>query len=279
MISWAESHGKFAPRKGVPIRVLGYIPARSGSVSVPDKNIRPLCGLPLAAYTIRAAQASGAFAELLVSTDSPEYLRILAPFGVRTDYRRPAELSQAESPTRPGMMHALDWYSGRGLPPFDAVMVLQPTAPFRTPEHIAQAIALLESQPSASCVVAIARLHDHHPARIKKLREGLWLEDFCVPEPDGSRRQDLTPPAYIRNGTIYLSRLTTLRDQSSILGNRICAFEMPEANSINVDTPFDFLVAESALNYPDYRGELAFFRELAVREGRAGAPAPRARTP
>lgn len=249
------------------LRTLAFIPARSGSKSVPDKNVARVAGVPLLNYSVWAALRSGLFAETLVSTDEPAYLAAAAPLGARTDYLRPPELARDDSPTRPAVMHALEWYASRGVASFDAVMILQPTAPFRTPAHLKVALDLLASTPEASSVVGICRLHDHHPARIKKLRDGLWLEDFCVPEPDGSRRQDLAPPAYIRNGTIYLSRVSTLTEQKSILGKRIAALEMPEANSINVDTALDLLTAEAALRHPPYEKDLAFFREFAARRG------------
>lgn len=244
------------------IRTLALIPARAGSKSVPNKNVASLCGTALLNYSVWAAVQSRLFAEVLVSTDSPDYLARAAALGVRTDYLRPADLAQDATPTRPVVLHALDWYAKLGVAAFDAVMILQPTAPFRTPAHMAAALDLLERHPEATSVVGVCRLADHHPARIKKLRDGKWLEDFCVPEPDGSRRQDLKPDAYIRNGTIYLSRLSTLREGSSILGKRILALEMPEANSINVDTSLDLLTAEAALKHDAYRKDLEFFRDV-----------------
>ncbi|MBI5211332.1 MAG: acylneuraminate cytidylyltransferase family protein [Elusimicrobia bacterium] len=246
------------------MRTLAYIPARSGSQAVRHKNIRPLAGIPLAGYTIRSAVRSGLFDEVLLSTDSRRYLKTLAPFGIRRDYLRPAELSGHDTPMRPGVMHALEWLKAEGVPDFDAVMILQPTTPFRTPRHMADALALLARLPEATCVVGVTRLHDHHPARAKKLREGVWLEDFCLPEPGRGLRQALKPDAYVRNGAIYLTRVSTLREEGSILGERAAGLEMPEANSINVDTPFDFLVAESALGFKDFAKDLAFFRRFAA---------------
>ena len=248
------------------MRTLAFVPARSGSKSVPNKNIRPVAGVPLLHYTVRCAVRSGLFPETLVSTDERSYLAGLAELGAGTDYLRPPALAQDDSPTLPVVLHALDWLLGRGTPAFEAVMILQPTAPFRAADHLRRALELLEANPEADSVVGICRLADHHPARIKKL-DGPWLRDFCVPEPDGSRRQDLKPPAYIRNGTIYLSRMSTLRGKNSILGNRVLGLEMPEANSINVDTELDFLLAEAALRHPPYSADMAFFRDFAASRG------------
>ncbi len=247
------------------MRLLAFIPARSGSKSIPDKNIAPLRGIPLGVYTLWTACRSGLFDDILLSTDSPAYLRLFEPFGVRQDYLRPAELARDESRTVEGIRHALDWLAERDGAEFDAVMTLQPTSPFRTPGHLREAVSLLSRHPEATSVVGLRRMHDQHPARAKTLSEGLWVRDFCMPEPDGSRRQDLTPHAYVRNGAFHLSRVRTIREQDSVLGDRVCGLEMPEANSINLDTALDWLVAEAALNHPPYRGDLEFFNDLIER--------------
>lgn len=244
------------------MKVLAYIPARSGSKGVPDKNIKPIQGIPLlafSAYTALDCQKKGLFTEVLVSTDSPEYLKTVEPLGIRTDYLRPAEYADDKSPTVDGILHALDWYAEQGIT-FDAVMTLQPTAPFRTQAHIEKAIQLMEENPEATCVSGIVRMGDAHPVRIKKLMDDKWLQDFCdhAHEPEPSRRQDFTPPAYLRNGTIYLTRLETLK-QGLIRGEKIIGMEMPEANSANVDDHIEFLIAEAALSYPAYREDLSYF--------------------
>jgi CMP-N-acetylneuraminic acid synthetase len=210
-----------------------------------------------------SAIKSECFEEILVSTDDPEYLRTVERLGVRTDYLRPAELATDTSPSIDAYLHALDWYEGQGKA-FDAVMLLQPPAPFRTPEHIKEAIEIMKANPDAECVTGIVRLGDTHPARIKKLVDGKWLEDFCTeaPEAEPSRRQDFEPPAFLRNGTIYLSRMETIRERRLVRGDRIIGFEMPEANSVNVDRNIDFLTSEAALSYKPYRRHLSFFDDL-----------------
>ena len=250
------------------MRLLAFIPARSGSKSVPHKNIAPLHGIPLGVYTLWTAHKSGLFDEILLSTDSRTYLETYKPFGVRQDYLRPADLARDTTPTVLAILHALDWLGRHDGREFDAVMTLQPTSPFRTPRHLSTAVSLLRRHPAATSVVGIRRLHDLHPARIKKLRGGRWVEPFSIPEPDGSRRQDLEPAAYVRNGAFHLTPVRTLREQRSVVGDRVCGLEMPEPNSINIDTPFDLLVAEAALHYAPYRRHLSFFKPLLEHRGR-----------
>ncbi|MBF0105228.1 MAG: acylneuraminate cytidylyltransferase family protein [Deltaproteobacteria bacterium] len=244
------------------MRVLGFIPARSGSKGVPDKNIKTICNVPLLIYSVWVAQQSQSFADIIVSTDSEAYLSLGASLGIRTDYLRPRELALDTSQTIDAVLDVLKWYRSKGAE-FDAVMILQPTAPFRRPEHINKAIQLMQAHPDASCVTGVVRLGDTHPARIKKLVDGKWLEDFCcVHEPEHSRRQDLQPPAFLRNGTIYLTKTTTIENERLIRGKKIIGMEMPEANSVNVDNHLDFLVAEASLGYPAFKDDLSFLGEL-----------------
>ena len=114
------------------MKLLAYIPARAGSKSVPHKNVKPIKNVPLLAFSVWAAQKSGVFDEVMVSTDEPDYLKSVERLGVTDDYIRPPELAVDTSPTIDGMWHALDWYEERGKT-FDAVMILQPTAPGATP--------------------------------------------------------------------------------------------------------------------------------------------------
>ena len=245
------------------MKLLAYIPARSGSKGVPGKNIKTIQGVPLIAFSIFSALKSNIFDEVLLSTDEPVYHEKVSKLGIRDDYIRPAELAGDHSPTVDGILHALDWYGDQGKT-FDAVMLLQPPAPFRNPDHIHKAIEILQANPEATCVTGIVKLGDAHPARVKRLVNEKWLAQFCndAPEHEPSRRQDFTPPAYLRNGTIYLSRIDTIRRQKLVWGERVIGMEMSEANSINVDRQIDFLTAEAALSYGPYRSQLAFFDEL-----------------
>ena len=108
------------------MRLLAYIPARSGSKSVPGKNIKPIKNIPLLAFSVWAAQQAGVFDDILVSTDDPAYLETVEPLGISGDYLRPSELAEDASPTIDGMHHALDWFEAQGKE-FDAVMILLTT--------------------------------------------------------------------------------------------------------------------------------------------------------
>jgi CMP-N-acetylneuraminic acid synthetase len=248
------------------LKVLGFIPARSGSKGIKDKNICRIKSVPLVAYTVFCAldaKGQGFLDEIIVSTDKEEYLEFLQPLSYDTKYRRPPILCKDTSRTIDAIFDALHWYKIQEIT-FDAVMVLQPTAPFRTPFHIEQAINFLNQNPKASCVTGITQLHDIHPTRIKILENSLWLQDICdhFMENEPSRRQDLLPKTYIRNGSIYLTPSDNLQTTKKIRGSRALGMEMHEAYSVNIDTPIDLLTAKACLEYSAYKEYLDYFDSL-----------------
>lgn len=253
------------------MKVLGFIPARAGSKGVPDKNIKPIKGIPLLEYSVFAAtkaKQQGILQDVIVSTDSRHYLSYVNSYDIDQEYLRPYELATDTSPTIDAVLHVLDWYKNRHKKSYDAVMILQPTSPFRTAHNIAQAITLLENTPQASCVASICKLSDHHPMRIKRLEDSGRLMDFCSEhtEPEPSRRQDFFPEAFIRNGAIYLTTTKTLQKEHVIRGNWVAGLEMSQANSINVDEHIDFVLAKASLEYDIFSDDLAFFQELLIKK-------------
>ena len=246
------------------MRVLGFIPARSGSKGVKNKNIKKIKGIPLLEFSVYAAEKSmerGYISDIFVSTDSKDYLEIVSKYNIIKGYLRPENLATDKSPTIDSVIHGLNWLRDEKGKIFDAVMILQPTSPFRTPDHINEAIRLLQKNKLCTCVASIKRLADHHPKRIKKLNEKGQLLDFCyhAKEPEPSRRQDFLPHAFIRNGAIYLTRTNILIENKLIRGDHVIGMEMPESNSINIDEHFDFISASAALQYEEFNKDLEFF--------------------
>jgi len=224
------------------MRILGVIPARGGSKGVPRKNIRALGGKPLIAYTIEAAAASKRPTRTIVSTEDEEIARVAREVGGDVPFVRPAKLSTDEAKAIPVIQHALSAVEEQeNGTPYDGVMMLQPTTPFRTSEDIDAAVDLLETT-GADSVISVVDVGGHHPARMKYI-EGNRLIDppFCE-EYENQPRQELSP-MYIRNGAIYLTRREIL--QSGSFKGRDCrAWAMPAERSINIDTMLDFKYAE-----------------------------------
>ena len=222
-------------------RVIGVVPARRGSKGVPRKNLRLLAGKPLVVYTLDAARESRLLDHVIVTTDDPDVAAVSRTLGVDV-IDRPADLAGDDVPMWPVVNHALE-HVERSAPPTDAVFTLQPTTPFRTADDIDAAIELLRIR-DADSVIGVVRVYDTHPARMKRIEDG-FLEDFCIPEDESARRQDL-PPAYLRNGAIYVTRRDVVA-RGSLRGRRQLAFEMPPERSVNVDEPLDLVVAEALL--------------------------------
>jgi CMP-N,N'-diacetyllegionaminic acid synthase len=222
------------------MKVLGIIPARGGSKGVPGKNIRPLNGKPLIVYTIEAALASR-LTDVIVSTDDDAIANVAREAGANVPFRRPAELSGDSARSIPVAQHALKFMEEVNNTVYDAIMLLQPTAPFRTVEDINRALDILEAT-GADSVISVQDVEAFHPARMKYL-DGDKLIDppFCEAY-ENQGRQELRP-MYIRNGAIYLTRRDVLLG-GSYKGDDCRALIMPPERSVNIDSIHDFEYAE-----------------------------------
>lgn len=229
------------------MRILGLTLARGGSKSVPRKNIRSIAGAPLIAYTIAEALRSRYLTRFVVSTDDEEIRQVALNFGAEVPFLRPPEFSSDTASSVSALQHAVDWLEREEAHRYDYVIEMMCTNPMKTVEDIDACIEKLISS-EADSVIAVHRLEDHHPARIKKIIDDR-IVDYCIPEIPESRRQDLKPEAYIRSGSIYALR----RDHLMVEGRRYGSVEsrpyvLPEYRAVNVDTEIDFLVAEHLLS-------------------------------
>jgi len=225
--------------------VLAVVPARGGSRGVPRKNIRLLGGHPLLAYTIAAGRASAYLTDLLVSTEDPEIADVARDYGADV-IERPVELATDEAPTAPVIQHAMALAEERTGRTYDYVLTLQPTTPFRLGTDVDKAIELLGevSDPDAS-VTSVVRIYDAHPIRIQRVEDGR-MQPYIEGAVQPTRRQEL-PPAYLRNGAIYLAHRHTVVG-GSVWAARELPYEMPPERSVNIDEPLDFLLAEAVID-------------------------------
>jgi len=224
-------------------KILAVIPARGGSKGVPRKNIRPVCGKPLIGYTIETAfEASASLYTVIVSTDDQETAQIALQFGAEVPFLRPAQLAEDSAPTAPVLQHAVKFIEERDGVQMDWVLLLQPTDPLRLPQDIDNAIEIALNQKCDS-VISVKQVFSTHPILMKKIEDGL-LEPFCIPEKEGTRRQDYDPPAYMRNGAIYLTRRDVLMHDNSIWGETIRPYIMPDERSVGVDSEMDLKLVE-----------------------------------
>lgn len=223
------------------MRILGVIPARGGSKGVPHKNIRPLAGKPLIVHTIEAARASR-LSKVIVSTDDESIAEVARRAGALVPFVRPADLASDSAKSMDVAIHALKTMEAEDAIQYDAVMLLQPTTPFRSVEDINNAIDKLSVNPEADSVISVVDVEGHHPARMKYIEDGRLVDPPFVEAYENQNRQELRP-MFIRNGAVYLTRRETLL-QRSYKGKVSLALIMPGELSINIDTLRDFDLAE-----------------------------------
>ena len=225
--------------------ILAVILARGGSKGIPKKNIFPLAGHPLIAYSITAALQSKLVTDLVVSTDSDDIADAAREYGAEIPFQRPVELGGDKVPSVDALVHAVleteRVYGKR----YDYVVELPCVAPLRDAGHVDAALSKL-IETGCDSVISMANTGEKHPIRLKKIVND-QIFDFCAeyPEPKiGSRRQDLKPPSFIRNGAIYSMRRDVLFEYHSRHGEDSRPYVMPIEKSVNIDERIDLLFAE-----------------------------------
>ena len=222
-------------------KTVGLITARGGSKSIPRKNVVPVGGKPLIAWTIEAALKSTLLSKTIVSTDDEEIASVCQRWGIEVSFIRPPELSQDESSHISVVLHALKWLeiNEEGNPP-DYLMLLQPTSPFRTEFDIDNAINLAIEK-KAKTVVSVSETH-HHPFLTKRISENGTLTDFISDSPaQGSAeiRRQVLPKAYFVNGAIFLNRCDVLQTERNLIPLCSVPYIMPPERSLQIDELWD----------------------------------------
>lgn len=226
-------------------KVLGVIPARGGSKGIPEKNIYPLNGKPLIAYTIEAASQSKLLTDFIVSTDSDKIQEVSEQFGAKVPFRRPEELSHDSALAIPTIQHAVKTYEEMQGITYDYIIMLQPTAPLRTAHDIDESLRKLMNS-DADSIISIVDVDNYHPIKMKKIEDEMLI-DFLKSDLENPPRQDL-PPVYIVNGAIYATKRDVFMNQNTFKGSKCLPYIMPDERSANIDKITDFLTAEYFLN-------------------------------
>ncbi len=226
------------------MRVLGIVTARGGSKGVPRKNIRPLAGKPLIAWTAESAKASR-LARTILSTDDEEIAAAGRAAGLETPFMRPPELATDAAPTLPVLQHAVRFLEAVG-DRYDAICLLQPTNPFRAPGLIDACIERFAAANADSLVTVLPVPAEYNPHWVYfEHADGTMhlATGEAVPIP---RRQAL-PPAYHREGSVYLMKRDVLMEQGSLYGARLLGHPVDPATCVNIDTEADWARAEALL--------------------------------
>lgn len=233
------------------LRVLAVVPARGGSKGLPGKNVRPLAGRPLIAYTLAAARAARTLDRIVVSTDVEEIARVGREWGGEVPFMRPAALAEDATPTWPVLRHAVEEMDRRGYR-CDVVVTLQPTSPLRLAEDIDAAVRMFVDDDCDSVVSVVES--KAHPSRMRTIRDG-WVHTFVSDQFELKQRQQFER-LYLENGAIYATRLDVLLNKGCILGPATRAVIMPQERSVDIDDELDLRLAEMLIR--EGHGPIAF---------------------
>lgn len=227
-------------------RVLAIIPARGGSKGIPRKNIRELCGKPLLQYTAEAALAARRVARAVLTTDDEEIAEVGRACGLEVPFLRPAQLAGDTTPTLPVMQHTVEWLESEG-DFFDAICLLQPTHPMRRAEDIDGCIERLEVSGADAVVTVLPVPPQFNPHWVLVGENDGDLHWSTGEETPIPRRQEL-PPAFQREGSVYVTRRDIVMEFNSLYGKRLAGYALDRAESVNIDSEEDWIRASRLLS-------------------------------
>jgi CMP-N-acetylneuraminic acid synthetase len=224
--------------------ILGLIPARGGSKAIPGKNLAPLGGKPLLAYTAEAARGARVLDRVLLSTDDEKIAVAGRTLGLEAPFLRPAALAGDNAPMLPVIAHALDWCEREGRPA-RIVVLLQPTSPLRRAHHIDEAVSLLLDKDAATVVSVMAVPHRFTPGSLMSAASDGRLKPLL----DGEmvlQRQD-KPRLFARNGPAILAVCAEVVRGGALYGEPTLGYAMDAESSLDIDEPEDLWLAEQYL--------------------------------
>lgn len=220
---------------------MAIIPARSGSKGIKDKNIHLLNGVPLMAYSIRAAIDSNIFESIIVSTDSPIYAGIAKEYGADVMMRDP-ELATDDATTYDVIKNILNQISGH----LDYFVLLQPTSPLRNYKHVQEACELFDLNMDKYHFLVSVKEAEHIGALVKPIDSDNSLKYF---DTDFSSYKRQNAVEYSPNGAIFIGKQKEYLEQKHFFGAKSLAYKMGQCESVDIDNELDFVIAEACLQY------------------------------
>jgi len=221
-------------------KVLSVTLARGGSKRVPKKNIYPICGKFLLQYTTDEVKKSKYIDRYVVSTDDDDIKKVCEQLDVEC-LGRSEPAARDTATTAEALFDVLNKVE---FNEFYYLVEIMCTNPLKTIDDIDSCIEKID-ETGADSVVSVVRVWDYHPSRVKYIENG-QLKDF-YPEVKEMRRQDLTPPAYIRNGSIYATTMESFVKVGARLGDDTRPYIMPGERTINIDEMIDLYIAEQII--------------------------------
>ena len=221
---------------------LYIIPARGGSKGIPYKNIKLLAGKPLISYSIDIARQFTVDENICVTTDDEQIIEVVEAYGLHVPFKRPDYLATDLIGTYDVLLHAVEYYESLGKR-YDAIVLLQPTSPFRTVDYVKKAMSLYRNDIEMIVSVKEAVANPYYNC-FEENTEGL----LHISKGDGllQRRQD-APKAWEFNGSIYVINIESLKEKNMSEFSQIKKIQMDEFHSIDIDNMFDWKIAELIL--------------------------------
>lgn len=227
-------------------KILALIPARGGSKGLHKKNIRPLLGKPLIAWTIEEAKKSKYIDKIIVSTDDEEIARISQENGADVPFLRPKEFAMDSSKTADVILHALDFLE-RQKEQYSLIVLLEPTSPLRDAADIDTCIKRLLERPEAKAVVSVAKLESGHPEFNVIINPHGFIRN-CNDSSNFNilRRQELKD-VFFFDGSVYISWIDTFRDKRSFYHELTLAYIIQKYKLMEIDDLSDFICVEALM--------------------------------
>ncbi|RDU59044.1 acylneuraminate cytidylyltransferase family protein [Helicobacter marmotae] len=222
---------------------IAIIPARMGSKGLKDKNIKPLCGKPLLAWSIESALDCDYIDEVVVSTDSTLYADIALSYGASVPFIRPDSLSKDTTTTFEVLEHCINYYKEVLNKAFDYVVLLEPTSPLRERGDINRAIEQLHKHKDAQSIVGICATCGSNPAFLVHLDKG-FIRPYENTNFAPIRRQEIKP-VYFFEGSVYISQTHALLAHKNFYHHLTLGFEVPKWKSFEIDDEDDFIIIQA----------------------------------
>ena len=229
------------------MKILSVIPARGGSKGIKYKNLQEISGKPLIAFTIEASMSSKLVTRTVVSTDDPKIADLAKQYGADVPFMRPSAYATDTAKSIDVALHAITECSAIYGECYDFFVLLQPTSPFRTAEHIDEALLMLMEDSNADSLISVREVaNDCHPYYVYSIKASNRCFPFIESTTIG-RRQDL-PSAFVRNGAIYAVKSQYLQRHRRLISEHNIAYMMTDEDSVNIDTELDLAFARSLVS-------------------------------
>lgn len=224
-------------------RMVAFIFARGGSKGVPRKNVKPLAGKPLIAYAIDIGRQIPGIETVIVSTDDAEIAEVARQYGAEVPFVRPAELAGDTAPEWLAWRHAIHWFQdNRGA--FDVFVSLPTTSPFRAVQDARECMDVLLDDPAADIAIAITPANRSPYFNMVMADEQGYMKLVIDASQTVIRRQD-APKVFDITTVAYAARPSFVLNSDSLFAGKVRSVVVPQERALDIDTPFDFMVAEA----------------------------------